>query len=152
MKWIDITGQKINRLTVITYKKIDQKCIWECKCDCGKITFGNVSDIQQGKKKSCGCYRSEISSNKKHGLIKTKFYYIWASMKDRCSNKNLKSFINYGGRGIKICDRWKYFINFKDDMYSDYLEHVKLFGNKNTSLEGKITTVLIVKVIVVGRR
>lgn len=47
-------------------------------------------------------------------------YSTWASMKDRCLNKNHKYYANYGGRGIKICDRWLEkpygFKNFLNDM------------------------------------
>ena len=46
-------------------------------------------------------------------------YNTWSSMKDRCRNKNNKAYKNYGGRGIKVCDRWvgrQGFWNFVDDM------------------------------------
>ena len=52
-----------------------------------------------------------------HGRTRTKEYNSWASAKNRCSNKNVGSYYRYGGRGIKMCNRWKYsFINFLEDM------------------------------------
>lgn len=44
-------------------------------------------------------------------------YKTWASMKERCAKKTLSSYHRYGGRGIKVCDRWlaSYF-NFLEDM------------------------------------
>lgn len=49
----------------------------------------------------------------KHGLVKHKLYYSWASMKTRCYNSNCVCYKDYGGRGIKVCDEWKNsFINF----------------------------------------
>lgn len=48
---------------------------------------------------------------------KTKEYEVWAKMKDRCRNKNSKSYPDYGGRGIKVCDRWmQSYTNFLTDM------------------------------------
>lgn len=56
----------------------------------------------------------------KHGFSNTTIYYIWANMKYRCLNPNDKSYRYYGGRGIKVCDRWldkeNGFINFLTDM------------------------------------
>jgi hypothetical protein len=43
-------------------------------------------------------------------------YLCWAGMKKRCDNKNDKSYVNYGGRGIKYEERWKQFENFYEDM------------------------------------
>ena len=65
----------------------------------------------------------------------TRFYTIWASMKQRCLNKNASNFGRYGGRGITLDKRWLIFNNFFDDMYSEYLSHVKRFTEFNTTLE-----------------
>lgn len=45
-----------------------------------------------------------------------KIYWIWADMKSRCSNENHKAYHNYGGRGIRVCERWQSFDNFYSDM------------------------------------
>lgn len=37
-------------------------------------------------------------------------------MKDRCENENARAYVNYGARGIKVCDRWQEFANFLADM------------------------------------
>lgn len=68
-----------------------------------------------------------------HGMTKTRFYRTFHGIKSRCSNKNEKCFKHYGGRGIK--NRWKSFDEFKEDMYSNYLAHVKQFGEKNTEID-----------------
>ena len=47
---------------------------------------------------------------------KTLPYTIWRGMIDRCTNKKNKRYVNYGGRGIKVCERWRVFINFFEDM------------------------------------
>ena len=51
-----------------------------------------------------------------HGMKGTAVYNVWRNMKTRCYNKNCKSYKNYGGRGIKVCDRWLRFQNFYADM------------------------------------
>ena len=43
----------------------------------------------------------------KHGESNTRLYTIWRCMKGRCYNSANTSYINYGGRGIKVCDEWK---------------------------------------------
>ena len=70
-----------------------------------------------------------------HGMSKTKFYNTWLGMKSRCYNEKEISYPNYGGRGIAICEKWMIFENFKDDMHEAFLEHVELYGEKNTSIE-----------------
>lgn len=75
---------------------------------------------------------------KKHGLTGTRFYNIYQHMKMRCYNENCKSYPNYGGRGITICDEWKNDSNnFINDMYHSYLVHAAEHGEKNTTLERK---------------
>lgn len=51
-----------------------------------------------------------------HGMTNTSEYRIWAQMKSRCLNLKDKSYSNYGGRGIKVCDRWLTFEGFIADM------------------------------------
>lgn len=70
-----------------------------------------------------------------HGMTKTKFYETWANMIARCTNSKLHTFKHYGGRGIKVCKRWKRFKNFMDDMYIAYLFHVKEYGQKETEID-----------------
>jgi len=55
-------------------------------------------------------------SNYRHGMKGTKIYGIWCAMRARCENPNVSAFKDYGGRGIKVCDRWKRFENFYADM------------------------------------
>lgn len=52
-----------------------------------------------------------------HGMTGTPTYRSWKDMRRRCYNKNRDDYKHYGGRGIKVCDRWRYsFENFLTDM------------------------------------
>lgn len=51
---------------------------------------------------------------RKHGLTHTRLYTIWSSMRQRCNSPQYKSFKDYGGRGIKICEEWDDFQSFYD--------------------------------------
>lgn len=61
-------------------------------------------------------------------------YRIWANMKQRCLNKNNADYINYGGRGISICEKWNTFDGFKEDMQQGFknglsLDRIDVNGN-----------------------
>lgn len=71
--------------------------------------------LQTNHTKSCGCFKKK-GSQYAHGMCKTKVYAVWACMKHRCSNPNAQGYKNYGGRGIRVCDRWQKFENFIEDM------------------------------------
>ena len=146
---IDITGCRFNRLTAIKFiKKIrslygDLISYWMFKCDCGKECLIAKNSVTSEGTKSCGCLMKEMASkaNKTHGfrnslnISKKRFYNTWCNMKTRCLNKNIPLSKNYSGRGINVCDKWLKFENFRDDMYESYLEHIKEFGEKNTSID-----------------
>jgi len=137
MQLIDLKKQKFGRLTVIEYKG---KSKWLCRCNCGKQTTVFGSNLVGGNTKSCGCLQLETlekgrQEQKTHGMTNTRFYKIWQCMKNRCYLSSDIGFKNYGGRGIKICDRWLEFNNFKDDMYDSYLKSIINFGKKQTSVD-----------------
>ena len=121
----DLTGQRFERLLVLTPKKISNKkrhIVWECVCDCGIKTEATGSELRSGHKKSCGCLRLDalFAIHTKHGHSSSQqlspTYVSWAAMLTRCTNKNSQNFRHYGGRGILVCERWKNFENFLHDM------------------------------------
>ena len=108
---------KFGRLTAIKRvgKNSDNRSRWLCECECGNQIITNVSVLLNGDTKSCGCLQKERASNtrSKHKLTGTKLYWIWVSMKQRCNNKDNKSYCNYGERGISVCKTWESdFMNF----------------------------------------
>lgn len=82
-----------------------------CRCECGKIKNVYKSNLVLGKSKSCGCHNS---GNKKHGGCRTRLYTTWLSMKSRCNRSTDKSFCYYGAKGVKVCDEWNDFVNFRN--------------------------------------
>ncbi|MDB5937503.1 MAG: uncharacterized protein JWQ01_4847 [Massilia sp.] len=89
-----------------------------CKCDCGKEKLVASSNLAGGKSSSCGCLNRELARTRvtTHGLSKTVEYMTWNRMWTRCTNPKTDRYANYGGRGITVCDRWKSFENFFEDM------------------------------------
>lgn len=108
-KVIDLTGQRFNRLLVIEPKRLKNgKFAWKCQCDCGNVVVTQGAQLKNGSTKSCGCYKNDIARERftKHGLSRTKLRQVFATMRARCENMNNISYVNYGGRGIKVCDEW----------------------------------------------
>lgn len=106
-------GIKYNKLTAIKELGSDKnRCkVYLFKCDCGNEKITTAVNVRANRVKSCGCL------SKKHGKFGTRIYSVWAKMIDRCYNEKVGSYINYGARGIKVCERWKSsFINFYEDM------------------------------------
>ena len=137
----NIIGKKYNRLTVLKqFKEIRNgryRTYLKCECDCGEVVTTRKDGIINGHTKSCGCYAREKSASMKktHGMSETRFYKIWVGMRQRCYNEKDTGYKYYGGRGITVCDRWKKFENFYDDMYESYLKHVEEHGEENTSID-----------------
>lgn len=82
------------------------------QCKCGKEIEVAQTRVKNNRVKSCGCLKIEkareltTKRNLVHGLSKTPQYKIWKDMKARCYNENNKSFMDYGGRGIVVCNEW----------------------------------------------
>lgn len=124
-KKLDLVGKKYGRLLVISESphSKNQPTRWLCKCDCGNETVVFGVNIKRGLTQSCGCFNKERirSIFTTHGATaggrETPEYKAWCHIKDRCYNEKNKQFKDWGGRGIKMCDRWKdSFDNFLSDM------------------------------------
>lgn len=113
-KRINLTGQVFGRLTVIGFSHTNRNRtrVWKCKCSCGNETFVDTASLNRGHTMSCGCLmREKVAenghNNATHGLSKTKLHSVWRGIKKRCFNFKNNSYVNYGGRGITVCDEWK---------------------------------------------
>lgn len=122
-RFIDLAGKKFGRWTVIAYAGTigngrRKAATWQCRCDCGNNAIVRAHSLVQGKTQSCGCLREEkrLKASTSHGMKHSSTYESWKNMKGRCCNPNNQRFAYYGGRGIKVCDRWQKFENFYADM------------------------------------
>ena len=98
----DIAGIRFGRLTAVKYVG-DGK--WQCSCACGGTATVITTNLKKGNSTSCGCKRRE--TNVKHGMSNSRVYGVWKSMVQRCHNPSDRSFENYGGRGIQVCEEWR---------------------------------------------
>ncbi len=116
----DLTGQRFGRLVALTFTSIDKtgRAIWSCECDCGMTKNIVGYCLTRGTTKSCGCWMKEQRAQRAdfHGKSDTRAHSIWTGMMSRCNNQNATGYARYGGRGITVCERWKKFISFLEDM------------------------------------
>jgi hypothetical protein len=126
----DLTGKRFGRLIVIkdTGERKNNYINWMCKCDCGKISKIVTGNLASGHTRSCGCLNKEMTIKRSttHGMSRTRPYDIWCGMIKRCLNPKAEDYKNYGGRGIKVCERWNKFDNFWEDMKSDYSDNLTI--------------------------
>lgn len=117
-KFIDLTGQRFGRLTVLERMENgeNRSARWLCRCDCGnqKIVVGSA--LRAGKTVSCGCFKRELIATHRttHGQSNTRLHWIWCGMVKRCTNPNAHAYDHYGCRGITVCDEWRKFEPFRD--------------------------------------
>ena len=138
---INLKNKRFGRLTVVCfgYKNKTRESYWLCKCDCGNEKYIRGASLRGALTKSCGCLRDEYlkkeltTRNTTHGMRYTRLYRIWAGMLKRCNNLNHPSSKYYGRMGVKVF--WSSFEEFRDDMYESYWEHVKKYGEKQTTID-----------------
>lgn len=110
----DLTGERFGRLIVtgIAYRKPRKpkgyRTYWNCKCDCGNEAIVNGELLTEGRTKSCGCYRKEVTAACRitHHKADTRLYNVWLAIKRRCRLKTDTAYKWYGARGITICEEW----------------------------------------------
>ena len=123
MRFVDRTGHRYGRLTVlermpdyITPTKKIHQVVWKCQCDCGNIVNVTVNNLRSRHTTSCGCAKKGVHMKHGDALLgnPSRLYGVWSSMLQRCENKNKSCYHRYGGRGIKVCEEWHDYSNFKE--------------------------------------
>lgn len=135
---VDYTNAKFGEVTVIC-RDADhiqpsgrRRVQWKCQCSCGKV-FSVRNDALKNLT-SCGCKRNKENGLRliKHADSRTRLYKLYYSMLQRCYNPKASRYLNYGGRGVEVCEEWK-----KD--YTVFAEWAKSNGydpnNPDLSLE-----------------
>jgi len=116
----DLLGKIYGRLTVRRFSHRDEKRFpfWECECECGATKIVQHYNLYRGKTLSCGCLQKERASNAtlKHGMSNHPAYKCWHRMRNRCNNPDALDFDHYGGRGIRVSEKWSTFDAFWADM------------------------------------
>ena len=119
-KRLDLTGQRFARLIVVSRAPDgpNNRTRWNCLCDCGATRVVPTISLRCGNTRSCGCLKTDLSSARfrTHGLSCDPLYDLWLNMHARCANPEAPGYCNYGGRGIRVCERWGDFAAFRDDM------------------------------------
>lgn len=113
----DRVGKRYGRLKVLSRGPNNRHghVQWHCLCRCGTRCLINTNRLRKKETQSCGCLRKERATT--HGLSRTVEYRAWVDIIQRCENPKYKSSHNYGGRGIKICRRWRRsFVDFLSDV------------------------------------
>lgn len=140
----NIEGQRFGRLTVIgrAESRNSTNARWLCRCDCGNVISVLGTTLRRGESKSCGCLRADLgkAALTKHGECNTRLAHIWYQMRARCNNSTNDAFLNYGGRGIKVCSEWdESYEAFRDwalaNGYSDDLTIDRIDNDKGYSPE-----------------
>lgn len=110
---VDYIGRKIGYLTIVGY----DNGYFTCECKCGKIIRAKAWSVANEKKKSCSSCDCEYAKRlrrdapKTHGLTGHRLYTIWHNIVARCHHPQNPNYENYGKRGIKICDEWRFDVN-----------------------------------------
>ena len=117
----NITGERFGRLVAVERHGTSQPTMWLCRCDCGATAMVMSRSLVAGLTRSCWCLRREVVAQlgkraSTHGQTHTPTWRSWKSMLDRCTYPSNIGWKHYGGRGIKVCDRWRSFVNFLADM------------------------------------
>lgn len=114
--FVNHTGQVFRDWTVLEYAGMtaNRARFWKCRCVCGVERVVAQAELRRGASRGCGCIATLHPTHPR--ASRTRIWRIWQNALARCHNSNLPKYKYYGGRGIKICERWLLFDNFRDDM------------------------------------
>lgn len=104
----DLTGQTFDKLTILSFhESVDYKSTWLCRCECGNEVVKPAFMLKRKGIKSCGCLKSDGSTNPAHGFGRHNLYPRWRNMIERCHDPEHPAYRHYGKRGISVCKEWR---------------------------------------------
>lgn len=113
------TGDVVGRWVLVAKASSDRYGVrWHCRCSCGTERTVSEQSLRRRRSMSCGCKRGEGLAARcyRHGCVDSGLYHTWWLMRRRCENPAHKSYADYGGRGIRVCERWLDVRSFVEDM------------------------------------
>lgn len=112
---VDHTGKVFGNLTAL---RLDPERIrhWICGCSCGRVKSVATTHLTSGHTRSCGCLSPRPRKRNPSAPSYNPLYNRWWSMCRRCKDPKEIGWARYGGRGIRVCERWQVFENFAADM------------------------------------
>lgn len=115
---IDMTGASFNGIRVVAPAgSAAGKRLWQCECSCGSLFVAVGTRLRDGSVSGCARCAKRNMEHRTHGATGSREYVSYCAMKQRCLYPKNKRYEQYGGRGIRICDRWlESFENFYADM------------------------------------
>ena len=147
-KRIDLAGQRFGRLVVIEGSGHRRRAngvsirMWLCNCDCGGRHLINTRALTSGHTKSCGCLQSEngarqgaakaIHGHRRAKGLEGRTYRTWQGMMKRCNSPKSQAWEGYGGRGVRVCDRWD---KAKGGSYESFLADMGLCPSFGHSID-----------------
>jgi len=116
-------GKTFGRLTVVSLDHTDKNSHWLCRCSCGNELVVPRPNLSTGHTKSCGCYNSEVTTqrNHRHGEAGTRLHYIWCSMRQRA--REGRKYYEH----VDVCDEWSDYAVFRDwALANGYRKHLTI--------------------------
>ena len=106
-------GIRFDKLVVLglDYRDAKYQKHWRCQCDCGAATTVRSDRLTSGHTRSCGCLRKSYQKTLQVTATADARRYTRSSYKamiDRCYRPTMGSYAKYGGKGITVCDRWRF--------------------------------------------
>jgi len=134
----NVVGKVYGLLTVLTEAERKEehrrRVLVRCSCEAATEKVVTLEHLRSGRTTSCGCVHKALlrARSTTHGSTKHPLYGTWKNMRQRCQNPRNSKYVNYGGRGITVCERWDSFENFILDMGPTYKRNLTLDRKDNS--------------------